>query len=429
MRDKQHDIEKYLNGELTEPERHAIEKQALRDPFLADALAGAELVNPADFRQDTADLQAKLRASVLKKGFPVWRVAAGVAVAVGLATVAYYYTAKPEPEQLIAKQENRTVPEAAADKDDAKEAPALNPTPDEQASEKEKRVAKPNPTTVDKTTQADLAVADAPELTAAQESEPVTTSVQAGAELPAATTTTPPEPPAAVIEQPSKKTLAREESFKEKLGEQRSVVPATALTARVVTGQVVSAEDGSPLPGVNVTIKGATQGTVTDVEGRFQLPHVQDGTLIFSFIGLQSVEYTMATTPPIVKMPLDVSSLSEIVVTGHGGADAADTRSGPFLVAEPVGGRKAFNDYLQKNMRYPEAALGKKIEGRVTVQFKVQQTGLLSDFAVIKGIGGGCEEELIRLIQTGPAWKAQQNNGQPVAATVRIRYNFRLSDR
>jgi TonB family protein len=84
---------------------------------------------------------------------------------------------------------------------------------------------------------------------------------------------------------------------------------------------------------------------------------------------------------------------------------------------------------LEENVNYPPAALAKKIEGKVTVQFKVQQTGLLSDFLVIKGIGGGCEEELIRLIQAGPAWTAELNNGKPVIATVRVRYNFRLSDR
>src|SRR5690606_20865381 len=60
---------------------------------------------------------------------------------------------------------------------------------------------------------------------------------------------------------------------------------------RTVTGTVTSESDGSPLPGVNVIVKGTTSGTVTDVAGRYSLSVPQEGgTLIFSFIGLVTQE-------------------------------------------------------------------------------------------------------------------------------------------
>jgi len=88
---------------------------------------------------------------------------------------------------------------------------------------------------------------------------------------------------------------------------------------RVVTGKVTSAEDGSTLPGVNVLVKGSTQGTVTNAEGVYTL-NVQPGaTLVFSFIGYLSVEQeTGARTTVDVTMAPDIQQLSEVVVVGYG---------------------------------------------------------------------------------------------------------------
>ena len=60
---------------------------------------------------------------------------------------------------------------------------------------------------------------------------------------------------------------------------------------RMVSGKVTSPEDGSTLPGVNVVLKGTTNGTVTDADGNYKLnvPSA-GGTLVFSFIGLQTQE-------------------------------------------------------------------------------------------------------------------------------------------
>lgn len=89
---------------------------------------------------------------------------------------------------------------------------------------------------------------------------------------------------------------------------------------RTVTGTVTSAEDGSALPGVNVLLKGTTTGTVTDSQGNYsiQVP-TSGGTLVFSFIGLVSQEIKVGTRSTIpVSMALDVTQLSETVVTGYG---------------------------------------------------------------------------------------------------------------
>lgn len=89
---------------------------------------------------------------------------------------------------------------------------------------------------------------------------------------------------------------------------------------RTVSGRVTSAEDGSGLPGVNVVVKGTTNGTVTDVNGNYSVSApAQGGILVFTFIGLISQEIEIGTRNSVdVQMSQDVQQLSEVVVTAFG---------------------------------------------------------------------------------------------------------------
>jgi TonB-linked SusC/RagA family outer membrane protein len=88
---------------------------------------------------------------------------------------------------------------------------------------------------------------------------------------------------------------------------------------RNVTGKVTASEDGSPLPGVNVVIKGTAIGTVTDANGTYSLSVPPAATLVFSFIGLTSVEAIIGERTIVdVQMSQDVQQLGEVVVTAAG---------------------------------------------------------------------------------------------------------------
>ena len=93
-----------------------------------------------------------------------------------------------------------------------------------------------------------------------------------------------------------------------------------ALAQRTVTGTITSGEDSSPLPGVNILVKGTTNGTITDSEGRFSLPvNSESDVLVFSFVGFVSQEAAVGsrTTFDIV-LQSDAKQLSEVVVTALG---------------------------------------------------------------------------------------------------------------
>ncbi len=89
---------------------------------------------------------------------------------------------------------------------------------------------------------------------------------------------------------------------------------------RTISGRVTSSEDRQPLPGVNVVIKGTSQGTVTDVQGDYTLAIPQEGTvLVFSFIGFQTQEVEVGSRSTVdLQLQQDVTQLSEVIVTAIG---------------------------------------------------------------------------------------------------------------
>jgi Ca-activated chloride channel homolog len=89
---------------------------------------------------------------------------------------------------------------------------------------------------------------------------------------------------------------------------------------RTIRGKVVADDDGSPIPGVSITLKNSTTGTVTDESGNFKLEvPINAKTLVFSFIGMVSQEIKIGQKESLfVKMKAEESKLEELVVTGYG---------------------------------------------------------------------------------------------------------------
>ena len=90
----------------------------------------------------------------------------------------------------------------------------------------------------------------------------------------------------------------------------------------------------------------------------------------------------------------------------------------------PQGGMQEFMKFLHSNIKYPNKALNAKVQGKVFVQFIVNPDGKLSDFEVVKGIGMGCDEEAVRVLQAAPAWSPGKQRGKPVHVKMVLPVNF-----
>ncbi|MBK5285957.1 MAG: energy transducer TonB [Bacteroidia bacterium] len=89
-----------------------------------------------------------------------------------------------------------------------------------------------------------------------------------------------------------------------------------------------------------------------------------------------------------------------------------------FFVADVMpqfpGGEKSMLEHLIKNIHYPVTARDKKVQGRVYVQFIIDRDGKVSRAKVIRGIGGGCDEEALRVVKGMPKWIPGKVNESPV---------------
>ena len=90
--------------------------------------------------------------------------------------------------------------------------------------------------------------------------------------------------------------------------------------------------------------------------------------------------------------------------------------------------KPSFNidDYLMNNVVYPKYAQRNKIEGRVVLNFMVDTNGVISKVKIVRGLGGGCDEEAIRLISEMPTWIPGRQNKRKVCVSYTIPVWFKL---
>ncbi len=147
---------------------------------------------------------------------------------------------------------------------------------------------------------------------------------------------------------------------------------------RIVTGTVIS--DDGPLPGVNVLIMGTTYGNITDLDGNYTMNISNtEATLVFSYIGYKTVYEVIGNRSVIdVYLPIDITQLEEVVVTGYttqavrnfsGAIDVVDTKEMKIVptsnVAEQLQGRAPGVTVTQSGM--PGAPISVRIRGYGTI--------------------------------------------------------------
>lgn len=94
--------------------------------------------------------------------------------------------------------------------------------------------------------------------------------------------------------------------------------------------------------------------------------------------------------------------------------------------ANPKGGYPAFYKFVGEKIKYPAQARRMGIEGKVFVEFVVNRDGTIVDVKAIKGIGAGCDEEAVRIVQSAPAWTPGKQRGKPVRQKMVIPITFKL---
>ncbi|HNX44870.1 MAG TPA: M56 family metallopeptidase [Bacteroidales bacterium] len=93
------------------------------------------------------------------------------------------------------------------------------------------------------------------------------------------------------------------------------------------------------------------------------------------------------------------------------------------------GGDEARVNYMIENVKYPGEARQKGIQGVVFISFIVEKDGSITDAKVLRGIGGGCDEEALRVIKAMPKWNPGTHSGEPVRVQFNMPVKFKLDNR
>uniref|UniRef100_UPI003592EE26 SusC/RagA family TonB-linked outer membrane protein n=1 Tax=Pricia sp. TaxID=2268138 RepID=UPI003592EE26 len=159
------------------------------------------------------------------------------------------------------------------------------------------------------------------------------------------------------------------------------LISSFSYSQKTVTGTVIATEDGTPIPGVNVIVKGTSNGTSTDFDGNYTIDIASNSVLTFSYLGFIAQDIDVGEKSVIdVSLKEDVSALDEVVVIGYGTTKKSDITGSvssvkseelaafPVLNAEQaLQGRAAGVAVQSNNGGEPGAPISVNIRGNTSI--------------------------------------------------------------
>ena len=139
---------------------------------------------------------------------------------------------------------------------------------------------------------------------------------------------------------------------------------------------------------------------------------------------------SMAFSSPMVVADCDEMAVGELKISC--GATVSEEELPVFIVVETMpefkGGQKALEAFLTSNIKYPEQAALNQISGTVYITFIVDEKGKISNVKVLRGIGGGCDEEAVRVVKLmSGKWNPGKQKGKPVSVQYTLPVQFNLN--
>ncbi len=428
---------------MSPEEMHQMEKAALDDPFLADAIDGYRLNPEVNIAVDIRELRERLSEKTKSSGktaFGWWRIAALLILVLGASLATWYLSIPATDNTTLAKNEELR-PSGAADtltnvipglniidttltnnRNPASSAASENTGPvKEKSGDQGRNISKTADqpvAAVEESDKKDLSVAtvDKPvpgKLTAEKADQSRIAALSKESEIAASGTKSKAAPPVAMQEKNADARRVEPAKSEDEKPSNAGKAPLSAPTY-YFKGRVTD-EHNRPIPYASVRISNSSKGTYTDVQGRFSM--VSSDNVLHTDIqsvGFTSKKITLqaAPDPALIRLESSPSSLSEVVISSGRSkekkvADETDSseEKNTLPFAEPSDGWSLYEIYIKNNLRIPVTPGEAPLRGAVTVSFYVDpDKGRLSDFRIEKSIGILHDKEAIRVLKDGPPW-------------------------
>ncbi len=452
----------YIRGLRKGKEAHRIEREAMNDPFLSDALEGFDSVK-GDHARRVEELQERFAATHMPRhrhlptpsapsrhrSLRRWSIAASLLVAVLGGSYLLWMKAPetiPHKELSIVEEKMRQEsaltteqPFALKDKKDSTGAtdkvPGVTAPAGKTSHSADLAVKTPSTTEASKAQQQykvlhvkeEHAKADEQEQIAAVEVHREVSSLVAtplsGIKFTQQDSVSPTKvAEVATVLQPSlsgRAVMIRGTSSGKRNEKQATLTNASVSDGKI-HGVITDKESGDPLAGATIqTLGKGLTATVSDTDGRFAFNAQENEMVVVRYIGYEPMFLKVDSSKNmlIALMP-DTKALSETVVVGYGRQRGKGT-TGSVATAqaenpnpEPVNGWASFREYLKENLKHPAQGECKDKTGKVVLSFLVNQNGRPKDIKVDQSLCPNVDREAIRLLKKGPDWK--QSSGRAI---------------
>jgi hypothetical protein len=447
------DIEQYLAGNMSAQQMHAMEKAALDDPFLAEAMEGYEAVKDKEWNNQLVALREQIsnkgrvaKVIPLHKSKNNWWKASAAVLIIGTGATLTFISNQDKKAVTGQEQIAQNVPvisdsitqnhiqspvsvtqslnpNASATKEDKKaiagtetrvENNGNNPS-QEIIAEPGALVLKPVvPATSNATTADGKVVILAPAAnnkTTYAENADVAKDINSEKNKPAA-----------------KQAAEAEASVTRQKNQGLSAAKKEAMLNNFFTAQVV-ADDNTPLPFTNISIKKENFGTYADANGIVRLVSTDSVLNVeVKSVGYLPAVYTLRNNQTQAKIILhedEAAFKGKTVISKASKNNTQKSRRATLLTdsavnVEPADGWDNYNTYVANNLDIPEAMLKSDLHGEVELTFDVKSNGTISNIRVNKSLGTEYDDAAKRLLQEGPQWKVKK--GKKTSASVKVQF-------
>lgn len=421
-------LEAYRKGTISEADRHMLERAALDDPMLFDAMEGYAMSEDQDLSTHIEALKRKVTPTKTRKLIRPWMVAAASFLV--LATIGLMMRDTLEEQSpTYAKSEEvdmRTAPAPMANKVETEAAEqeemmvltqeAQNESEDKHAfhevdnatypeaySNTYKKMASNTKLPSKPKKEAEYTQSESAPEKIIEEKEAVEEAIdisQPGIEMADAA------PTGGRVNMKSKARMADMESAQSD-GEETN--------SDLIYG-VIRDEDGLALIGARVAVENTDIEGTTDIDGRFSIPKYPAGhKLLFSYTGFESQEILIRDNQDEYNIVLvKYVDMSSVLVS----------KGLPFVYKDkafPAMGMDDFEVWIRKEMKYPLDIFGVAKESKVKVSFNVNEDGSLSNFIDEEPYCDQCFEEAVRLLKASGKWETK-----PAGSRCRTSYTFKF---
>lgn len=444
------DFVKYFSGKYSKKEQYSFEKKVMQDPFDQDAYDGISNMNIEDFQKDIEELNSHFKQKSKRK-LPVYLSIAASIVLLGTIVFSIVlisnnlghkdYVAEDvriKEETTLADEENIKETNMLEHAETEQKDPIVQENEDENIEPKAKKEIQNYQTEkginvretiqdIDsKEEELDMSTKQEPAAVATETTEiKEVTVVASNIESKSSVTGAVSRVTAAKLATAKKQQLEIIENETLRIKGRKKVMDVDELMETdknsdrfLFKGRIIDDYDNNPLPGVNVLVQGTSNGTVTNVDGAFELEVKKGDVLDVNFIGYMAEEIKVKNNDSVeVELTEDMMALEEVVVIGYGSDNEAMPKG--HESARPSMQMKEYKEYILKeiNSKWFEVYDGEVVR----IQFNISASGIVSDFKILKSPDEALANEIIQIVQKGPVWNSAKMNDDPIDSKVKLR--------